>query len=191
MRKRSQELRDSIPEDEKVTLDRSIENHLFSWELYRRARYIFCYVSFRSEVNTFGILQHSLKQNKIISVPRINQATGEMRAFIIHTIEGTLIPGEYGILEPVASCRELDYSKLDLIIAPGYAFTHKGDRLGYGGGYYDRFLKKYYNKYNKIIVCALTYNLLIMEYIPVKENDIPVDYVIMESGVKFTAREKK
>ncbi|RKX96232.1 MAG: 5-formyltetrahydrofolate cyclo-ligase, partial [Spirochaetes bacterium] len=81
-------------------------------------------------------------------------------------------------------CPEADYSKLDLIIAPGLAFTKKGERLGYGGGYYDRFL----SKYSEIPVCALTYEALITDSLPVKENDIAVDYLITEKGIKIAKK---
>ena len=90
--------------------------------------------------------------------------------------------GAYGILEPSDSCEEVDYCDIDIVITPGLAFTLKGDRLGYGGGYYDRFLIQY----PAITRCALTYDRLILGSLPVKENDVPVDYLISEIGVKTT-----
>ncbi len=102
-----------------------------------------------------------------------------MRAYIIDAVDSCLTPGEYGIYEPTSSCKELSYSDLELIIAPGLSFTFQGDRLGYGGGFYDRFMKKH----NHAVTCALTYDRLIMDYLPVKDYDLPVDYLITESGV--------
>ncbi len=182
IRKRCEEVRIAIPKAEKAILDRLIEKNLFEWNLFQKARYIFCYVSFRSEIDTFRILKISIDTGKIVSVPKINIKTGEMRSLIIPDIDKSIVPGEYGILEPIGTCRELDYTKLDLIIAPGLAFTIKGERLGYGGGFYDKFLKRC----RKTTVCALSYDRLILSSLPVKENDIPVDYLISESGVKIT-----
>ena len=184
LRTKSQKIRNSIEKIEKTILDNSIAQTLFSWKVYKNTQSIFCYVSFRSEVNTLPVLKHAMDHGKIIAIPKINLKTAKMRAFIIDDLEISLSPDEYGILAPTLPCKEADYSKLDLIIAPGLAFTLKGDRLGYGGGYYDRFLKKY----NNIPICALTYDRLILNYLPVKESDAPVDYLITESGLKKTQR---
>jgi 5-formyltetrahydrofolate cyclo-ligase len=184
LRVETQRIRDSISQEEKITLDNMIAQNLYSWEVYQNVRYIFCYVSFRSEVNTFPLLIHSLNHGKIVSVPRINIKTKIMRAYIINDISNHLKPGNYGILEPDPECVEADYSKISLIITPGVAFTQRGDRLGYGGGYYDRFL----HEHSITPICAPTYSRLILDFLPVKENDVPVDYLITESGVIRTQR---
>ena len=184
IRKIAEKIRDAIPIKEKDEKDRIIQKHLFNWELYKKSNYLFCYVSFRSEVDTFEIIRRSITQGKVVAVPKIFPKRKIMKAFVIKSIDKSLRPGEYGILEPIDECPEADYSKLDLIIAPGLAFTEKGERLGYGGGYYDRFL----SKYPEIPVCALTYEALITDSLPVKENDIAVDYLITEKGIKITKK---
>ena len=107
-----------------------------------------------------------------------------MKAFVIDSFYKSLHNGEYDILEPVEECQEIDYNKLDLIIAPGLIFTENGERLGYGGGFYDRFLFNHPD----VPVCALTYESLIANSLPVKENDIAVDYLITEVGIKITKK---
>jgi len=189
LRKKARNLRDQIPKHEKIFLDGAIVDNLFGWDIYKKAAVLFCYVNFRSEVSTMGIIAHALRTKKTIAVPKINFEKREMKALVIHNTDACLEPGEYGIPEPLESCPELDYSTLDLVIAPGCAFTHRGERLGYGGGYYDRFLLKQRNLTSSTVVCALTYDRLIMEKLPVKDNDIPVDYLITESGVKFAVKE--
>jgi 5-formyltetrahydrofolate cyclo-ligase len=180
-----QKIRDSIPNTEKEQMDAAVAAHLFSWEIYRSSKVLFCFVSFRSEINTFPIIEQSFKLKKEVSVPKVNLSTGEMHAFLIEDLDFSLEPGYYGILEPVTACRELDYHRLELIITPGLAFTLQGERLGYGGGFYDRFM----GRHSQTISCALTYNRLILSELPVKEHDLPVDYVITESGVKPALRE--
>jgi 5-formyltetrahydrofolate cyclo-ligase len=128
-----------------------------------------------------------LQKKKVVAVPKVNLKTGTMQAFIITDLIKDLRPGEYGILEPVPSCKEADYLKMDLIISPGLAFTLKGERIGYGGGYYDRFLQKI----TGVPICALSYDRLVIGYLPVKNNDVPVDYLITESRLIRTHKEKK
>jgi len=190
VRKMALKLRDQIPKHEKKSLDRAITDHLFAWDIYKNSKTLFCYVNFRSEVSTMGIIEHALREKRIVAVPKINFEKSEMRALVIDSVDNCLKPGGYGILEPDDSCPELDYTTLDLVIAPGCAFTRRGERLGYGGGYYDRFLVKQRSLNLSTIVCTLTYDRLILEKLPVKDNDIPVDYLITESGVKFAVKEQ-
>ncbi len=187
LRKKAQIIRDSIPYAEKSRLDKKITENLISWSIFQNSKYIFCYVSFRSEVDTMQILYHALNENKIVTVPEINMHAKQMKACIISSISESLVSGEYGIQKPLPVCPEADYEKIDLIIAPGLAFSPKGERLGHGGGYYDRFLEKYC----EITTCALTYDILIFDSLPVKDHDRPVDYLITESGVKNTQREQE
>jgi 5-formyltetrahydrofolate cyclo-ligase len=181
----AQEIRDSIPKTEKEKMDAAVAAHLLSWEIYRSSKVLLCFVSFRSEIDTLPIIEQSFKLGKEVSVPKVNLSTGEMHAYIIEDLDSSLKPGYYGILEPVSGCRELDYLRLELIITPGLAFTLQGERLGYGGGFYDRFM----GLHTQAISCALTYNRLILSELPIKEHDLPVDYVITESGVKPALRE--
>jgi len=185
-RNKAEMIRNSIPENEKIKLDSLIHSNLFNWKLYRKSKYIFCYVNFRSEINTMKIIQNAILEDKTITVPKIFTRLKEMKAFVIKNLTTDLKPGWYGILEPVDYCKEAEYEKIDLIITPGLAFTIRGERLGYGGGYYDRFL----SKYSFITSCALTYDQLIFNYLPIKKFDIPVDYLITESGIKIIKREK-
>jgi len=161
-------------------MDASIAEHIFSWDIYRSSKVLFCFVSFRSEVNSFSIIENSLKLGKTVAVPRVNLSTSEMDACVIEDLSSSLEPGYYGILEPLKNCDILDYHSLELVITPGLAFTLLGERIGYGGGFYDRFLERH----GQAVSCALTYDRFILEELPVKEHDLAVDYVITESGVK-------
>jgi len=185
-RKISQDIRNSIPRSEKKALDKTIEANLYGCEFFYKARYIFCYVSFNSEIDTFPIIKNLLKLGKTVTVPKINSKNHEMKAYVIDDITRCLEYGKYDILEPKSICKEADYSKIDLIIVPGLVFTLEGHRLGYGGGFYDRFLEQY----KKPITCALAYNRLIFDDIPVNEKDLPVDYIITESFIEITKRGK-
>jgi 5-formyltetrahydrofolate cyclo-ligase len=188
LRAHAQRLRDGFSESDKKKLDAAIIGNFLKWDLYDRAHTIFCYVSFRSEIDTSPIMKHALAHGKTVAVPKVERATKSMSAYIIRNPENELGPGCYGILEPLACCAEADYASIDLVIAPGLAFTHRGDRLGYGGGYYDRFLQRIRNRKKGAAVCSLVYDRLICNFLPVKENDVPVDYLVTETGVFHTLR---
>jgi 5-formyltetrahydrofolate cyclo-ligase len=183
LRRRMSAIRDGLTEEEKQTLDERIRRLFTEWDLYREASALFCYVSFRSEIDTAPLIDGALREGKVVAVPRVDGATRRMGAYVISSRERDLEPGHYGILEPVSSCRELSHGELDLILVPGLAFTRSGHRLGYGGGYYDRFLQ---HVEGKTPSCSLAYERLVLDRLPLKNYDIPVDYVITESGIIAT-----
>ena len=183
VRKHCERIRSAVPPEEKRILDRLIERNLLAWEIFQRAETVLCYVSFRSEISTERIMERAIEAGKHVAVPRIDNASSRMRFFFLNRSgRFDLENGAYGIPEPAQSCEEVDYRDIDIVIAPGLAFTMKGDRLGYGGGYYDRFL----HANPDLLRCALTYDRLILDFLPVKNNDVPVDYLISETGVKTT-----
>ena len=185
MRRMCEQIRAALPPEKKRVLCKRIERNLFFWHLFQSSETILCYVSYRSEIDTENIIRMAMETGKSIAVPKMNTKSSIMRFFLIKDLK-LLQRGAYGILEPTGSCEEVDYSSVDLVITPGLAFTMNGDRLGYGGGYYDRFLKQY----PRIPSCALTYDRLILSSLPVKKKDVPVDYLITETGVKITANAK-
>ena len=176
-------IRSAVPREQKAVLDRLIARNLLSWPLFQLSRTVLCYVSYRSEIDTERIVTGALESGKRIAVPRIDKENSMMRFFYLGTKgKNELERGAYGIMEPTGESEEVEYGEIDLVITPGLAFTLRGDRLGYGGGYYDRFLQGHAG----VPRCALTYDSLILESLPVKENDVSVDYLITESGVKIT-----
>jgi 5-formyltetrahydrofolate cyclo-ligase len=178
----SERMRSAIDPEQKASLDLSISNNLFDWELFSMSTTVLCYIPYKSEIDTRHIIGRAIKAGKTIGVPRIDPALSSMRFFIIPDLDRSLHRGAYGILEPNDTCSEILYDKVNLVIAPGLAFTPRGDRLGYGGGFYDRFLAAFPD----IPCCALVYNRLVLDSLPIKETDIKVDYLITESGVRIS-----
>ncbi len=177
----SERIRRAIDPSEKASLDLSISNNLFGWELFAKSRTVLSYISYKSEIDTGHIITGALETGKKIGIPKIDPAGSTMRFFVISDLDRALHRGAFGILEPNDTCSEIRYEEIDLIIAPGLAFTLRGDRLGYGGGYYDRFLATVPDT----PCCALVYDRLILDALPVKDSDIQVDYLITESGIKI------
>lgn len=123
---------------EKQSIDRRIAGHVLESESYRRAGCIFAYVSTPQEIDTRALLRAALAAGKTVCVPLCG-AAGEMTARQIRSLDA-LRPGAYGIDEPDASAREIPPEAIDLVLVPALACDRQGYRLGYGGGYYDRFL---------------------------------------------------
>ena len=178
--------RKNINTVEKEEKDRKILEKFYESKYYIEAKNIFIYISYDSEINTKGIINKALMDNKKIYVPRTEFKTRLMDAVKITSLDN-LIESEYGILEPSAEKPHIDPNGLDLIVVPGVAFDRNGGRMGYGAGFYDRYFEKISNdNMKKVIKLALAYDFQILEKIPMNEQDVPVNYIITES--KFIHR---
>lgn len=167
--------RDRINQTEKNKLDELIFHNIINNEIFIKAKCIFIYVSFKSEVDTYRIINYAIKQQKKVCVPKVISLDEGMKAVLITDLK-QLKENSMGILEPEADDESIP-ENIDLVIMPGLAFDLKGGRLGYGGGFYDRFMQKIGGKVSHI---ALSYEFQILDNIPMGEFDIPVDGIITE-----------
>ena len=154
-----------------------IAENLIQRQEYVDASVLLAYVSFSSEVNTHFLIEKAWSDGKRVAVPKcVDDQKLEFQ--YIHSFDD-LAPGKYGIPEPVTGDR-VEYSEDDkcLLLLPGVAYTNSGDRLGYGGGYYDRYLKKH----DTIPNVMLAYSLQEAESLPVDDKDVPADMIITEIG---------
>lgn len=133
---------------------------------------VFCYVAFRNEVSTTAFLEELLKRPVRVTVPVTRGAKMEAAE-----IEGfhDLKEAENGIREPV-SAETVPRDKIDLAVVPGIAFDHDGNRIGYGEGYYDRFLSDFTG-----YTIGVTYSDFLRDELPTDTWDIPVDAVLTEN----------
>lgn len=132
---------------------------------------VLLYASFDSEINTLSIAEKLFgKYNVAFPVSHKN---GIMTFHIVESLD-ELHKGMYDIYEPDSSMPEPEINKRTLCVLPGLAFMKDGSRLGYGGGYYDRFLQKY----PQIHKTALSYEELITDNLPVMPHDIKADYIV-------------
>lgn len=172
--------RDSIDPGTRRTKDSFIKERFFSLSGFRRAEIIFCFASFRSEVSTFPLIEESLRLGKRVILPSVDSAKKELRLFEIEGLN-ELSPGYMGIPEPHASGeRERDINDADLIVMPGAAFDPKGNRLGYGAGYYDKLLS---GLKKKIPLLALAYEEQIVDTLPAEPHDVRVDVIVTDRRV--------
>lgn len=178
IRKEILKIRDNLDREEKEYMDSIIESRFINSDQYIHAGKIFIYISYSSEINTKNIILKAIKDGKKIYVPRTEVKNKNMDAVNIISFD-KLVSNVYGILEPSKEENFIDPNELDLIVVPGVAFDRKKGRMGYGAGYYDRYLKKIDKRYSKkISKIALAYDFQIIDEVPMHENDMPVDYII-------------
>jgi 5-formyltetrahydrofolate cyclo-ligase len=175
--------RDSIPPEQKVLQETSIERKLFDLDIFKKSTCILMYVSFRSEVNTRRFLDDILKMGKKLILPVVDARHKGLKLYEVKD-DSELAPGYMGIPEPnVRENRRVTIKDVDLVVIPGTGFDIQGNRLGYGGGYYDRLLSfesKQLAEVEHIPTVALAFEEQIGEEIPAEPHDIQVDMIITD-----------
>lgn len=174
IRKSIQAKRKSLSNDMKKSLDHKIFHKVIQSDEYIKAKTIFIYVSFEGEVDTHEIIEHALKNGKKICVPKILSKEEGMSAVLIDSFEELKL-SKYKILEPENANRKIDETIIDLVLMPGVAFDKHGGRIGYGGAFYDRFLRKTRVDTLKI---ALAYDFQIIDLVPMEEHDVRIHGII-------------
>jgi 5-formyltetrahydrofolate cyclo-ligase len=163
---------------DKFNNDSAIAKQLFDFTYYKNAKTILCYASLDDEISTDDIIVNSLNEGKTVALPYCIDNNGHMEFYIISSFDDLTI-GSFNVREPdIKKCKKLtDYSD-SIIIVPAMCFDKKGFRLGYGKGYYDRFLQNY-----PFISIGLCYNTFIKEKIPTDKYDKSVNYIITQSKI--------
>lgn len=142
LRKTHLAARKALPPEEKQRLDRAVFTRFTALSQYKAAKTLLCYVSSAIEVDTRAILQHALQAGKTVAVPRCIPGTTEMEFHMITSLS-VLSPGAYGILEPPQDTPLCTALSDALCVVPALCFDKHGYRVGYGKGYYDRFLARF------------------------------------------------
>ncbi|NLC56563.1 MAG: 5-formyltetrahydrofolate cyclo-ligase [Armatimonadetes bacterium] len=177
LRRQAGALRDALSPAEREAASRAIHERLVALPEWAAARSVFLYVSFRSEVDTRHLLQTALESGREVLVPRVERARGEIEACPITSLT-ELVPGTWGILEPRSPAA--DPTRIDLVVAPGLAFDAQGTRLGYGAGYYDRYLRRVRPA---CVRAALAYEAQIVPEVPCLPGDERLHLVVTEARV--------
>lgn len=170
--------RSSIEQQTKKQYDDDIFRNLLNDNIFRSADLVMTYISFGGEADTKNILEYLWKNKIKAAVPRCDTKNKTMQFCVIKSFYDTH-KGSYGICEPDPECeiitdKYLKSEKKLVCIVPAVSFDEKNFRLGYGGGYYDRFLGKYKN----IKSVGLCFDCLLQKELPVDEHDISVDVLI-------------
>lgn len=159
--------RKQMSKTEVITKSSLICNKIINSQRYNVSKTIYCYCSINNEVDLWQVIEHAWAHGKTVAVPKVNNK--DMTFYQITSIKD-LEAGYYNIPEPQ---NVPPAPPGDIIIVPGVAFTPDGDRLGYGGGFYDRFLSK-----NKIYSIGVCYDFQQIKTIPTMEHDQKINEII-------------
>jgi 5-formyltetrahydrofolate cyclo-ligase len=185
LRRRYGALRNGLTGEERAAAEAAIRNTLFSLPAWRDAPLVCGYVSIRGELNTLPLWERAAAEGKSYALPVTVTGAAEGR-MIFRRIEGfaphRLIPARFGVPEPPEDCPALTLSDFAgaVILIPGLAFDDGGYRIGYGGGYYDRFLASLAAARIPVTTVGLVFSVCRPPLLPRRSHDIPVDYVIDE-----------
>ena len=161
----------AIPRTQKVTMDLALTERLLQHPFYQEAKVIASYLSFPHEFQTQELIEQALKDGKKVLIPK-TYPKGRMD-FVVYNPQ-QLVKTSFGLLEPQGDLEVVDSSQIDLIHVPGLAFTTEGYRIGYGGGYYDRYLEHFTGH-----TLSTVYHYQVQDFIP-EDHDIPVQEVLID-----------
>ncbi|MFB6729223.1 5-formyltetrahydrofolate cyclo-ligase [Bacillus mobilis] len=177
LRKQIIEHMNSLSEERYTTLSEQIAFSLYAQKEWAEAKTIGITLSMENEVNTYPIIEKAWEEGKKVVVPKCNKGTRTMTFRQISNFD-QLETVYMNLREPIpALTEEVGADDIDLQIVPGVAYTGRGERIGYGGGYYDRYLVHYKGK-----TLSLAYSFQMVEHIPVEPFDKNVEKIITEKG---------
>ncbi len=160
--------RKMMPESDFVTKSSKICSKLLENQKYSDSKVIYCYASVNKEVDLTEFIKQAILDNKIIAFPKVKDKN--IIFYEVSSLED-LEPGYFNIPEPL----ETTLAKQgDFVIVPGVAFSKKRERLGYGGGFYDRFLEK-----NHIYTIGVAYDFQVIDELPIEKHDKVLDEIII------------
>ena len=161
----------ALPREQKQFIDQALTERLLQHPFYQEAKTIATYLSFPHEFQTQELIEQALKDGKKVLIPK-TYPKGRMD-FVVYDPH-QLVKTSFGLLEPQGDLEVVDASQIDLIHVPGLVFTTEGYRIGYGGGYYDRYLKHFPGH-----TLSTIYPCQIQDFSP-ENHDIPVQEVLID-----------
>lgn len=169
-------------------LSNTIYNNFINTDVYKEAKIIYLYASYRNEADTMELINYALSDGKKVALPcsYLSQGIPKMDFYYISSLTD-LVPGYKSILEP--DRRKINIEKTedlpDIVVCPGVAFDNSMNRVGYGKGFYDYYLSshKYSNDGVKPVLIGLCYSFQTSFDIPAEFNDIKMNMIITENGV--------
>ena len=160
----------AMTEEEIIRKSAALAEKFLASDAYKQARTIYGYLPYNQEVRTVPMLEQALRDGKQVAVPK---CYGDEMKFIVLEDLSLVEKGYAGIPEPIAD-EPVANDETALVLMPGLAFDEAGHRIGYGGGFYDKFLSREPGH----PTLALCYDFQMLPNLETEEHDIPVDYVI-------------
>ena len=181
LRTRILKQRQALSAEKRNTLSRQIINKLITNFIGPETKNIMAYLPFKGEVDTYPLIHYCLDAGIGIYLPRTNKDEKTMEPVRIADVQKDLIKGNYGIYEPHPDLKEkATIDTLQLIVVPGVAYDRKCYRLGFGGGYYDRFLAE---RPPSTQTVASAYSFQVLDDLPCDNWDEPVNAIVTEEEI--------
>ena len=174
LRKELVEKRKNIPKDKKAIYDKEISRKIIECDYFKKAEQVLVFASTDDEFNTHLIIEACRLENKKVFFPLCLDKCGNMKFFRVDSTDDLNI-GMYNIPEPKSHCDEHIQKDNDLVIVPCLSVDKNGYRIGYGKGYYDRFL----NDFCGISICPC-YDELTSDRLPTDDFDIKINVVVTQ-----------
>lgn len=150
---------------------------------FKNCKNVMLYLSFNKEVNTYPLVNFCFENHKTVISPYCIQANREIVPFKITNLTSDLTKSTFGVMEPKHELLEkANIEDIDLIIVPGVVFDNHCNRIGFGAGYYDRFLPK---KSKNTPAIGIAYDYQVIDSIPTSEYDVPLDFIVTEKRIIF------
>jgi len=173
--------RDGLPEPIRKAKSQAIAAHLWQIKDFADSHAPFIYVHFRSEVETAELIHQCLARDKEVSVPLTITKEKRLAPYRLTDPAAQLTRGYCDIPEPdPAKTNLFDPRRIDVVVLPGSVFDAKGGRLGYGGGYYDRFLT---DQAPQALRIGVAYELQVVTSVPLLPHDQRLDYLVTEEQI--------
>ena len=176
----------AIPPEQRSERSRRACRNLVSTEQFQGASTIMMFLSLPHEVDTSEAILHAWQLGKAVAVPKVSWQQRHMIAVEINSLETGLSTASSGLRSPVAGV-PVPFEEIDLVVTPGLGFDKKGNRLGRGGSYYDRFFA---NEELKAARCGFGFAEQLLDTVPVTEHDEPVEILVTDEEIIYFDNQK-
>lgn len=189
----AKELRNAMPAELRAQCSEEICKRVTGMASFGLCDVILCYSPIGSEVDVLAIARAALERGKTVGFPACDKASGSMEFYKVESLDELSEEGAFGVKEP-----KKDESKLivptasTMIVMPGLIFDRNGHRIGYGGGYYDKYIRRYPQLFRSSLTVGVTYSAFLSDTpIPYTDLDISVALVVTEKKVNFVRKIEK
>lgn len=176
----------AIPPEQRSERSRKACRNLVSTEQFQGASTVMMFLSLPHEVDTSEAILHAWQLGKAVAVPKVSWQQRHMIAVEINSLETGFSTASSGLRSPVAGV-PVPFEEIDLVVTPGLGFDKKGNRLGRGGSYYDRFFA---NEELKAARCGFGFAEQLIDLVPVTEHDEPVEILVTDEEIIYFDNQK-
>jgi 5-formyltetrahydrofolate cyclo-ligase len=173
LRKKIRAALESFPTEKRAADSPKVCGLLRRQFFWRRAAAVLFFAPLPDEVDVWPLPEAALVEGKIVTLPRFDPAGAKYAAGRVKNLRNEIVPGLFGIREPVSGCAEILLSELDLALVPGVAFDLRGRRLGRGGGFYDRLLGEFSG-----VKCGIAFDEQVVDAVPTAGSDLRMDFIL-------------